>query len=415
MGVKRVPVAVEDVVKKSPLDTAVGVKAIFDQKRALGDLVYKEAKALDPGGRVEQLRAIYGRLSSVEVHAIDAAATEAGDGAGALLKARKNYQALSIAKNALDETSSRMATNRNVSLSGYLAAGMAASGGHLLAAPIVAIAHETARRRGNAFLASTLDKLGAFQTVAKKGAEVESQINKGVRAFASRARGELKSLPAAKVTGEKLREEFDRRAADVTDSVGENHGDVVQTLAKHAPGVSANFTDSATRATTWLAEQMPKPAPIGSKTVSDQDAKRWLLQARAIDDPVGTITRGMANGNLSPVEVDAIRQCGAYTELDKYIQQRFAEEAAKTFKGQLAGQAPYPLRRDLALLFDMPEWSMSPEGIKTLQANTQAPPGGAGGKPGASGVNSPKRPMPDRSATNQPETDRLPVGQIREK
>jgi len=190
MGVKMAPVAERPVV--DVLSKEVPVAALFAQKRALGELVYKEAKALDPGGHVAELRKIYGKLSDTELSAIDdAAKLTSGPGKAELLAARKNYQALSIAKNALDDTSARMQTNRNLGLSEYLTAGMAAASGHLLAAPVAAVAHKIARARGNAFLAATFDRLSAFQTISRRSAAIDGDINKGVKAFIGRAKGEV--------------------------------------------------------------------------------------------------------------------------------------------------------------------------------------------------------------------------------
>lgn len=408
----------------------VPVSALFAQKKALAELVYKEAKALDPTQRVEQLRAIYGKLSDLELDAVDraAAATE-GPGRAELLAARKNYQALSLAKKALDKTTWAYKTNRNAGFGEYAAAGMAAASGHILAAPVVAIAHKVARARGNAFLAATYDRLSALQTLAKRSAGVDRDIDAGVKAFMGRAKGGevkrdaiAKGWPGGKVPswasipgGESAREEFERRVTDLDGAQGEDHGAPVAALSAHAPAVAARFRDAAAMATQWLALQVPKAPPIGSQTPSAQEMHRFLLQARAVDNPAGTIASGLARGNLSPVETSAIRDCGAYPSLLAEIQQRIHIEAVKAAKSDAGGKLPYPVRRDMALLFDTPEWSMSAEGVKTLQDNTKPPAGGAGdGGGGSQGGPAPKRPMPSNSEQLMSGSERLAGGQIRE-
>ena len=408
-GVKRIPIPAEEVVSGGVsgldiLSKRVPVKALFEQKRALGDLVYKEVKALDPNMRVEHLREAYGRMSKLEAKAIADAAKEAGGATGAeLLAARRNYQGLSIAKNALDETSARMATNRNLGMSEYLTAGMAAASGHLLAAPVVAAAHKVARARGNAFLAATFDKLSALQAVSKRVGEVDATINRGVKALVKRSKGELPRAPeVAAVGSESAREEFDRRVADVQNAAGTDHGAAVTALAPHAPGTASRFASAATAASAWLATQVPKAPPIGSRSPAPDDVHRFLLQARAVDDPAGTIARGLATGRLSATETHAIRDCGAYPNLLAEIQRRIVIEASRTSASPAVKSLPYGVRRDLALLFDAPEWSMSPEGLKTLQANAAPSPSPPKG-PGAS----PRRPIPTHPEMMQSETERL--------
>jgi hypothetical protein len=405
----------------SLLERDIPISALVKQKRALGDLVYKEAKALDPSMRVEQLRGIYGKLSDLELDAVDSAAKQMGAGGGRaeLLQARKNYQALSIAKKALDETSARMQTNRNLGMSEYLTAGMAAASGHILAAPVVAIAHKVARARGNAFLAATSDRLSALQTLAKRSAEVDSAIGKGVRGFLSRGKSapaefEPAAVKATRVaTGsETAREEYARRVADIESGQSADHAAPVAALAGHAPNVAAVFTQRAALATTWLASQVPKPPAIGSGTPSDQEIHTFLAQARAVDDPVDTVAGGLARGNLTTTQIEAVKMTypSLYVEIQRQIEAGVRKEMAKD-----RGRLPYPMRRDLALLFDMPDWSMSPEGVKTLQANTQVPAGGAGGgKSGPQGGPAPKRPVPSGAQQLMSGSERLAGGQIRE-
>jgi len=161
-------------------DATVSLQDALFQRKALDELVYKETRALDPSLRVEALRGIRSDFEGVIVDAFDKAATEAGNpGAKAeLLGLKKDYQALSIAKDAVETSTARMATNRNFSLSDYLSGGAAshvgaAVGGFVGGAPGAMIGgmvggaagaaiNRLGRERGNAVAAAALDRLAAF-------------------------------------------------------------------------------------------------------------------------------------------------------------------------------------------------------------------------------------------------------------
>jgi hypothetical protein len=455
-GVKRGEVAAEKVA--GILDKEVPASALFEQKRALGDLVYKEAKALDPSMRVEQLRAIYGRMGDLELDAVEQAAKQlsksgfdaaraAGGGAaiGApgelgeaataawkartggqpptvtraeLLNLRKQYQALSLAKKGLEGKALLPAPGIFETMTGAGAGVGALLSGHPIGFAVgmaSGAAQRWAKARTHAFLAGTFDKLAALQTLASKSGQIDRDIAAGTKAFVQRAKGQPgpKMGPLGsreKPTGETAREEFERRVQEVEGATKADHGATVSALQPHAPSTALAFKGAAERATLWLAAQVPKPSKIGSGTASDQEVTRFNMQARAVSNPVGTIVRGMANGQLSPIETGAIRDCHAYDALLADIQTKMAVEAKKTL-ARTGKQLPYPVRRDLALLFDVPDWSMSAEGVKTLQGNTQPPPGGAGGgKPGPQGGPAPKRPVESHAEQFQSEAQRIQGG-----
>lgn len=389
--------ATEPRLESNLAELKVPITALFEQKRALGDLVYKEANALDPTLRVEYLRDIYGRISDLEMQTIDRAAKDVGDKAtGAeLAKARKDYQALSLAQKAAEKSTAKYATNRNLGMSEYLAAGMAAASGHILAAPIVAAGHKYVRARGNAFLAATFDRLSALQTLARKSDAVDKEIGQGVKAFVGRLGGKDIATPAREATGETAREEFERRTADLEAGKSADHSAPVMALGAHAPKVAAAFTQRAAMATTWLASQIPQPPKIGSRTPSDQEIYAFNVKARAVDAPVATLVDGMAKGNLSLTQVNAVKATAPSLYAD--IQAKLQTEVEKTIASGKVNAMPYDVRRDLALLFNIDAtWSMTADGVKTLQANTQPLPSGAGGKPDASQQPgpAPKRPVP---------------------
>lgn len=416
MGIRRVAVdaekAIPDVMEKE-----IPASALFEQKRALGDLVYKEAKALDPTMRVEQLRTIYQRLGDLELDAVEQAAKDVGGpGKANLLNLRKQYQALSLAKKGLEGRALEKAPGIFETMTGAGAGVGALLSGHPIGFAVgmaSGAAQRWAKARTHAFLAGTFDKLSSLQTMASKSAQIDRDIATGTKAFLKRAKGgpapKLGALGSRESSaGETAREEYERRVSELHAASDADHGSTVQSIQLHAPSTAMAFKASSERAAMWLTTQVPKAPDIGSCTPSDQEVARFNMQARAVSNPVGTVMKGLANGQLSPIETSAIRDCGAYGALLADIQKRIAIEARKTL-GSSGKQLPYPIRRDLALLFDVPDWSMSAEGVRTLQQNAQPPPGGDGPKP--QGGSAPKRPVSSQADQFQSESQRIQSGQ----
>lgn len=173
----------EELTTKGPIDTAeinVPIQDAIFQRKALDQLVYKETKALDPNLRVEALRDMRAGFEDVIVNAFDDAAKASGNpGAKAeLLGLKKDYQVLSIAQDAAETSTSRMATNRNFSMSDYMSGGTGAHigasiGGLVGGAPGAALGgmvggaagaaiNRFGRERGNAIAAAALDRAAAF-------------------------------------------------------------------------------------------------------------------------------------------------------------------------------------------------------------------------------------------------------------
>lgn len=173
----------EELTTKGPIDTAeinVPIQDAIFQRKALDQLVYKETKALDPNLRVEALRDMRAGFEDVIVNAFDDAAKASGNpGAKAeLLGLKKDYQVLSIAQDAAETSTSRMATNRNFSMSDYMSGGTGAHigagiGGLVGGAPGAALGgmvggaagaalNRFGRTRGNAIAAAALDRAAEF-------------------------------------------------------------------------------------------------------------------------------------------------------------------------------------------------------------------------------------------------------------
>lgn len=174
--------------------------ALF-QRKGLDQLVYNETKSLDPKMRVQLLRDFRGKFEGLIVDAFDDAAKAAGNpGARAeLLGLKKDYQALSLSQDAAEKATSRMQTNRNLSISDYMAGGtgshiggaigsilgpVGAAVGSGLGGIAGAALNKLGREKGNAIAAAVLKKLGEYgkKLGPVKGAELEALAAQVTRA-----------------------------------------------------------------------------------------------------------------------------------------------------------------------------------------------------------------------------------------
>lgn len=413
----RAPAAAAPPRMKIPMADLMKIEApiqsVFVQKKALGDLVYREAKAMNPALRVEELREIYGKLADVELNAIDEAAKKIGNDTekAALLEARHDYQALSLAERAAGNNLDRSMTNVNFGLRDTMLAGAAVASGHVMAAPVVAMGAKVARMRGNAFLAASYSRLSALKAIARRTEMVDSQMARGVRGFVDRAEEKVETTLQTPTQGKRIKlrtvsrvdskketqERYDESVKSVRAAAQApvDATPAIQTLAPHAPQVAGSFSRQVQTGATWLATQVPTPPKWGSRTPSELEQHAFLTKVDAVDHPVDAILGGLTRGDLQKVQVDAVKnaQPVLYKEMTDQIDAKVRRMLAEDKR------IPYPVKRDLALLFDMPtDFSMTPEGVSMLQQNvaTQQQGGAGGGAPPVG----PKRTVKDDASQN---------------
>lgn len=187
---KLVPNAAE--MGEAALTAPISIQDALFQRKGLDQLVYQESKSLDPQMRVQLLRDFRAKFENLIVDGFDEAATAAGNpGAKAeLLGLKHDYQSLSLAQDAAEKATSRMQTNRNLSLTDYMAGGTgshigAAIGsvlgpvgsglGGLIGGAAGAALNKLGREKGNAIAAAVLEKLGKYgkRLGPVKGADLE--------------------------------------------------------------------------------------------------------------------------------------------------------------------------------------------------------------------------------------------------
>lgn len=161
------------------LKTPITIQDALFQRKGLDQLVYQESKSLDPKMRVQLLRDFRSKFEDLIVDSFDDAAKAAGNpnAKAELLGLKRDYQALSLAQDAAEASTSRMMTNRNLSLSDYMAGGtgshiggaigsilgpVGTAAGSAIGGAAGAALNKFGRERGNAIAAAALDRLAAF-------------------------------------------------------------------------------------------------------------------------------------------------------------------------------------------------------------------------------------------------------------
>lgn len=395
--------SVDEVVhpeKQLARPVEVPVQALFEQRKALDDLVYREVRSLDPNMRVGFLRDIRGKLANMEVEAIDAAEKQAGrTGAGDELRAlRRKYQALSIAEDAAETSSSRMATNRNVSLSGYVTgAAASAATGHLGLGAVAAIGHQVLKEHGNAAAAFALNKIASLGAIQRAASTVDTQMARGIAGFLKPGeRAPMRVKPPA-FEGAAAPSSFHAKHKAVTTAAvqADAHADAaaraVADIAPHAPQTATSFQQKAITATAFLASKLPQTGRhiagvqphMGELRVSDYEAARFERYVDTVHDPLKVLD-DMAKGHVSADQIEALKAVypKLYDELSSKLQERLATHPEKV---------PYEKAVQIGVLLGFPaDDTMRPDFVAAMQSNFQSPqshePGGPGGQqrmPGA--------------------------------
>lgn len=405
------------------MQTPITLQDALFQRKGLDQMVYQEAKSLDPNMRVGLLRDFRAKFEGLIVDAFDDAAKAAGnpEAKGQLLGLKKDYQALSIAQDAAEASTSRMQTNRNLSLSDYVSGGIASNigkgvGGIIGGAPGAflgglaggaagSLINRVGRDRGNAIAAAALDKASAF-------ARARQAIEKTDEAITAAAKGIVdgpkltggspyRSLPSAvAVTEGGLRSRFDA-ARDSVKDIQQNAKALTERAmvpSNHLPKTGAAVGQLAMRTAGYLVSQLPAPmvAPTLGKPwpmrVSEPEMSAYLEKFKAATDPTAAM-RAFATGRLTMNMATALKE--VRPEIFQQIQAEAMDMViAKQAKGD---PLPYDARQRMSILLGIiTDPSQDPKMMASLQANlagSDTTPGaggpGAGGRPPNSGAQLP--------------------------
>ncbi|WP_394825025.1 hypothetical protein [Pendulispora albinea] len=291
----------------------ITIQDALAQRKALDRLVYQETKALDPNTRVAMLRDIRRGLEDKIMTAFDEAATAAGtpEASAKLRELKRDYQALSLAQRAADDSTARMQTNRNLSPSDYLAGIM---GGGVPGGLLLGSINHFGRARGNAIAAAALDKAAAFVRARRAIKTVDEQIEKSARAIVlGPTEHPYRSLPAA--TPRSLRERYEEAKKFVA-SLAENQRALVERAGatnEHMPKISAALGAATVRAAAFTMNAAPSPLnqrPTLGRDLPERasavDMKKFVEVAGVARNPLAAL-RSIERGRMTLAQSQALR------------------------------------------------------------------------------------------------------------
>lgn len=366
----------------------IPLQTIREIRQELGDLAYKENKQLDPNNRVAQLRQLYHSLGELEEETLDKHAKSMGlsDTAKADYKQlKKEYQHLRIYEDATKEGARKMQTNRKLSITDYgtgmTAAAVAAAHGNIPGALVglaSAAAHKMVRQRGAALAGVTLHKLSKLDILARSVTTVDRELESATRAF---VHGKTPYRSASRFTGpeetasSKAKWKHAREAYPTSQTVTPEHLErALPGLQAQAPQTAKAILQKLNAAALYASENAPRPLnkptlddPRPEPRVTAQDSEAHFDRVRAIEDPVGTLTRAMETGRLSAVEYQTLKQN--------------SPEMLNWAKGKLLGElaGPHPdlsssHLRLLSTLFEGPSDELSDPAVASVMQKTYAQP-----------------------------------------
>lgn len=366
-----------ETVAKATMDTEIPVAKLIEQRRAIQDAVYRGVKTNDASLPVEELRDISRQLGELENDTIDRASRAAGTGPTKeeLQKLRRDYQALMLYREALQNSNSKYATNRNLSLTDYMLATGAIASGHPIGA-VAALGHKVLRERGNAWAARTIDKMRTLGAIERATSQVDRNVERGLTGFFSRDAGArpTRILPRAlaKQGGEGDYEKRVQAVAHAT-AYADHHADsinrVASAISAHAPNIARNFERSSLAVTSHLAKEVPQGhipssaiAPhLEEPRVSEMQKSQFNRTFDMAHDPVGTTFDRLNRGMLT--KSDVINLQSMYPALYGDIRQK-----AITELGSQTKKLTFDKRMQIGLLLDLPaEQAIEPLFIKTMQ------------------------------------------------
>jgi hypothetical protein len=407
----------ESIVGRNAPGGEVTIQSLLEQRKALDQLVYQEAKTLDPKGRVAALREVRTKLEDLITDALDDAS---GKVPGALkqeyLATKKDYLALSIAREAAEDSAKRASKGATLGLGEKFAVGQALATGHFGAAPVLALGGKLVRERGNAAAAVLLSKMADMGTLSRVVRAFDEQLGRSAKGLlAAPAKRPLpEAIPAGSVR-ERAEQAMKRVAsfqadpdALVTKATRET-----EAMGAHAPEVASGVSRRMVDAYAFLASKVPAAAdldpldPHPAPRLSDSEAASVARYAWYCERPARF---------FEEVEHGKLTAEGAETA-QRLMPKAFAELQARTAEALATHMAsgksvPFEQRLRIGTLLDFAaDPSQRVDHMKFLQSNVIVTTGGdktPGAGPPSPVATAPKRPL--KIPTQQSALDRLEGG-----
>ena len=172
------------------------VQDVLEHRKDLDRIVYQETKTLDPKGRVAALRQVRAEMEDAISDAMDAASGRVkGELRGDYERLKKDYHALSILRDAAEDSAARASNGATFGLGEKFAIASAVASGNVTAAPILGLAGKVVRERGSAAAAAYLSRAADLGTFSQAIGRVDERV-------ARAAKGVLKERRTTQAGGE---------------------------------------------------------------------------------------------------------------------------------------------------------------------------------------------------------------------
>lgn len=385
----------------APHDPDVPVAQLVAERRALQTRLFEDQKSLAPKWPVQEMREFTGELGKLIQKSIDDAPHTLGEGQGQALKAaNKDYQRLTYLAEAYDRRLAAHTALRAVSPTSYLAGGAVAAGSMAVGHPLgalkgvaVALGHTAMLSRGNAVASAALGKIAKLDLIARAAEKVDTEMETAVQKFvtsgerASAPRIRLRHFASAPQTD--LQQRYDEAQRETPrapqPTLGLDHVDkAIPGLAQHAPKTALALASVVAKGSQYIQAQTPQaqadPGLLGKPPrPSDQAASANLRIRGAIEDPVGTLKRGLETGKLAQDELEAVKSSKPklFAQFQRTLTQAVAEHKDKMTYDKVA-----TISKILGIALDP---SLRPERVAALQqtfaGQPMSPQQGHGGAP----------------------------------
>lgn len=356
-------------------DDQVSLQDLLTQRKVLDNIVYDEAKTLDPKGRVAALREVRANLENVIVNAMDDASGQVPGIAKQEYKSlKKDYLALSIAKDAAEDSATRMSKNRTISPTDYLTGAAAAASGHFLAAPVVAVGHKLVRERGNAAAAVAIYNAAHSGQLSSIVAKFDNKLNAAANGLLTiPKKGPLPFSPVdrPRVHAAAMMKEIAALQSDpqgTTDAIAHKMDPVAATH----PEIAQALVSRHVAALTFLASKMPSASerdPLDPHPVphmNDADAASFSRYAFYTQKPERFFVE-MAHGKVTYEGAETAQALcpAAFAELQERTLDAIATHMAR------GRSIPFQQRLKIGDMLDIAATpAQQPDHAAFLQSNT---------------------------------------------
>lgn len=390
----------------------VSARTLFDQRRALDELVWRESQPLNASARVEEMRALRAKLEDIVTHAIDEADSRVAGDVKANYKAlKKDYFALSVAEDVASDSAARQAKNASHSLTDKIVGATVGGAAHvtglpgLIAGPAAMHASKIVRERANAATAVFLHRLADSAAVARAITQVDEAVQRAAKGLMEPK--PLKALPpvakgALVVRAQQAMQRVSDAQADPQGYINRLQQQTSGLAATH-PQLATSYIDQSVRAASFLASKMPiqgEPDPFDKhpapKMTSDE-AHTFMRYVEYVDRPM-KFFEDMEHGKITfeGAEVAQELMPAAFAAL---------QARTATMLAEMRTKPTFVQRQKLGLLLNFPATvAQQPQHTVFLQSLMQ-PPKGGGNVPPAAAPAPPRRPL--QSKTQQSALDRL--------